>query len=119
MIDAGFRIDQDRAARLELVKHFLFVRQGEVEDHLVVGVPDLAFQEDGLFIDPQKSENRGAPALSAEKRKSLWIFSLEEKAFAQNLRGNDGALASAPPEFDLNHFCFILFGNLRTAFCHE
>ena len=68
----------------------------------------LALQENGLFIDTEKSDDRGPPALSSEEGKTLWVFPLQEKGSPKNLRGNDCPLSSTTSKFDLYHGSLLL-----------
>ncbi len=48
------------------MRDLLLINEGKVEEDQLICVFNLTFQENRLFINTKKSDNRGTPALAAE-----------------------------------------------------
>ena len=104
-LQAARRVDQDVPGAAQAFEQIDLVEQGRVLDDHRVGRDDRLAIADLFVSDPAEGDDRRARALGAEAREGLRVPSFPERRDRQQLRGRDHALAAAPVNPDLKHFC--------------
>src|SRR5450759_1855123 len=83
ILGRAVRVDEDVPARLEPGRHVNGPHKRGVEDDEIVGILDLATQENGRVVDPEKRGHRCPSALDAEHGERLYLAPREKGCCGQ------------------------------------